>query len=63
MRIDTSEAQNSRIIDGLTIGISASLFLAAAAGAFYTKTWGTLGEDFFRILMDKLSEPVIMILT
>ena len=51
MIIDTSESWTSRIIDGLTIGLSASLFLAAAAGATYTGTWGTLGQDFLRILV------------
>ena len=42
--------QNSRLIDGLTFGISGTLLIAALAGAVYTGTGGTLLKDFLRIL-------------
>ena len=51
MSTEVSTERNSRIIDGLTVAFSAALFLAAVAGAFYTKTWGTLPQDFRRILV------------
>lgn len=42
---------NSRIIDGLALGISLGLLAAAAAGALYTGTGKTAAEDFVRILV------------
>ena len=51
MSTEVSTERNSRIIDGLTVAFSAALFLAAVAGAFYTKTWGTLPQDLRRILV------------
>ena len=46
-----SDQQNSNIIDGFVTGFSAALLLGAAAGAWYTGTWGTLLSDFRRIMM------------
>lgn len=43
--------RNSYIIDGITFGFSAALLGAAAAGAFYTGTTGTIFKDFLRILI------------
>ena len=42
---------NSRIIDGLALGISLALLAAAAAGAAYTGTGKTVAEDLVRILV------------
>ena len=45
-----TEQRNSSIIDGMTFGFSAALFLGCIAGALYTGTLSTLPRDFFRIL-------------
>ena len=45
-----TEQRNSNIIDGMTFGFSAALFLGCIAGALYTGTLSTLPRDFFRIL-------------
>ena len=45
-----TEQRNSNIIDGMTFGFSAALFLGCIAGALYTGTLSTLPRDCFRIL-------------
>ena len=45
-----TEQRNSNIIDGMTFGFSAALFIGCFAGAVYTGTLKTLPQDFLRIL-------------
>lgn len=50
-RTTDRNAADSRIIDGTALGISLAMLAAAAAGAAYTGTGGTLLPDFLRILL------------
>ena len=43
--------RNSNIIDGITFSFSAFLLIACAAGAYYTGTEASLGQDFVHILV------------
>lgn len=48
--MEYSEQKNSQIIDGTVLCISLALLAAAAGGAFYTGTWGTILVDFCKIM-------------
>jgi len=45
-----SVKRNSQIIDGITLGFSTALLLAALAGCVYTRSFRNLPADFFHIL-------------